>query len=195
MRKNPMFKGIMLSLLVVLFVMGVAPISAQSQEEGSQQQQQQQRQQQQRQQQDPMMQGQQAPKTDFSDEEIAAFADALVKVEEIQQNMQSNFDSIIQEGKMESQRFQELHQHYTQTQGEFPDDATDQEKEDFNAIFEELSNAEQEVQQQMVTAVEEAGLDVETFNQIVMAAQQDPELWEKVQAEQGNKQGNKQNNE
>lgn len=129
-------------------------------------------------------QNQEMPEPDFSDAEIESFAAALVDIETIQSGMQEEMDGIIAESDMESDRFYELHSQYTQSQGELPEDVSDSEQEAFQTTFQELVAAEQEIQTEMIEAVEEAGLDVETFNSIVAVAQQNPDLWNEIQSHQ-----------
>ncbi|MFW5801052.1 MAG: DUF4168 domain-containing protein [Spirochaeta sp.] len=132
----------------------------------------------------PAQQQQPEQEADFSDEEIESFASALVAIEEIQTGMQEDFNVIIEDSGMDSERFYELHSHYTQTQGELPEDVSSSESDRFQGVFEELVEAEQSTQEEMITAVENEGLDVETFNAIVAVAQQNPELWEEIQSYQ-----------
>ncbi|GAB6088921.1 DUF4168 domain-containing protein [Spirochaeta dissipatitropha] len=122
-----------------------------------------------------------APAMDFEDADIEAFAYALSEIEIIQADMQENFELAITDAGMESERFYELHNHFAQTQGNLPEDLSDAEADQFQETFQALVTIEQEVQVAMIDAVEEEGLDVEIFNMIVAAAQQDPELWEQIQ--------------
>lgn len=122
-----------------------------------------------------------APAMDFEDADIEAFAYALSEIEIIQTDMQQNFELAISEAGMESERFYELHNHFAQTQGSLPEELSDAEADQFQQTFQALVTIEQEVQVAMMDAVEEEGIDVETFNMIVAAAQQDPELWEQIQ--------------
>jgi len=93
---------------------------------------------------------QQAPmpqSSDFSDEDIAKFAQANQKVQDIQAE-------------------------YTQKlQGSGGDQ-------------EETADIQQEAQEKMVEAVEDTGLGVEKYNQILQVAQVDPELVKRIQAQQ-----------
>ncbi|AFG36433.1 DUF4168 domain-containing protein [Spirochaeta africana] len=124
------------------------------------------------------------PEQDFSDAEIEAFAAALVEIETIQSSMQQELNDIIENGSMDSERFYELHSHFTQTQGTLPEDISSSEEAEFQETFQALVAAEETTQTQMIDAVESEGLDVETFNSIVAVAQQNPELWEEIQSHQ-----------
>ncbi|MFA7526413.1 MAG: DUF4168 domain-containing protein [Ottowia sp.] len=85
--------------------------------------------------------------SDFSDEDIAKFAQANQKVQDIQAE-------------------------YTQKlQGSGGDQ-------------EETADIQQEAQEKMVEAVEDTGLGVEKYNQILQVAQVDPELVKRIQAQQ-----------
>ena len=121
---------------------------------------------------------------DFTDAEIESFATALVAIESIQTGMQQNFNEIIEDGSIDSDRFYELHSHFTQTQGTLPEDVSDTEESEFQDTFQKLVAAEESTQDQMIEAVEQEGLDVDTFHSIVAVAQQNPELWEEIQGYQ-----------
>jgi hypothetical protein len=54
-----------------------------------------------------------------------------------------------------------------------PASVTDTEMEQFAGVFVELQTMNQQIQQEMVTAVQEEGIEVQRFNEI-MNAQQDP---------------------
>jgi hypothetical protein len=54
-----------------------------------------------------------------------------------------------------------------------PESVTDTEMEQFAGVFVELQTMNQQIQQEMVTAVQEEGIEVQRFNEI-MNAQQDP---------------------
>ena len=54
-----------------------------------------------------------------------------------------------------------------------PESVTDTEMEQFAGVFVELQTMNQQIQQEMMTAVQEKGIEVERFNEI-MNAQQDP---------------------
>ncbi len=45
----------------------------------------------------------------------------------------------------------------------------------------EAQSMQQEAQDEMVSAVEDAGMDVEQYNEVAMALQNDPELMQEVQ--------------
>ena len=119
--------------------------------------------------------------TEYSDDQIQSFAAALTAIEQIQTAMQTQFNEIVEDSDMQTERFHELHSHYTQTQGSFPEGTSESDQAQFQSIFQELVQAEQATQQEMISAVEAEGLDVETFNAIVSVAQQNPELWEEIQ--------------
>ena len=95
----------------------------------------------------PEPQAQMPQASDFSDEDVAKFAQANQQVQDIQAE-------------------------YTQ---KLQASGGDQEK---------TASIQQEAQEKMVQAVEDSGLGVEKYNQILQAAQADPNLVKRIQARQ-----------
>lgn len=87
-----------------------------------------------------------AQASDFTDQEVAQFAQANRKVQDIQTD-------------------------YT---GRLQEAAGDQEK---------VAEVQEEAQEKMVQAVEETGLGVDKYNQILQVAQADPALVERIEAQ------------
>lgn len=95
----------------------------------------------------PTQQAEMPQSSDFSDDDVAKFAEANQQVQDIQ----------------------------TEYTGKLQDSGGDQEK---------AASIQQEAQEKMVQAVEDTGLGVDKYNQILQVAQADPELVERIQAQQ-----------
>lgn len=119
---------------------------------------------------------------DFSDAEIKGFVNAFTQVNVIQQQMQMEMIEEIESRDMEIQRFNLL---YTQLQ-QMPIeeiDGTEKEKEALAEITEELDVIQQRYEKVFITTIEEEGISMEKYEEIMMEVQQNPELQQRIQQE------------
>lgn len=121
-----------------------------------------------------------APAESVDDVELEQFAEALQAIQVAQQQVQMDMQEAVQGSTMGEERFNEIHESVN-TSGEVPGDADEAEIQDYQVIVQELSEIQQDLQMEMATIVEDAGMEVERFNAIVMAIQQDESLWQRVQ--------------
>lgn len=155
--------GIMLALLVG---MGVGVYAQQGQQPGTQQQ-------------------QDVPDVDPESQEFDQFVDALETVQQVQEEVNQEIDEIISQSDMSEEKFNEVHQ---QLQGQ-PDgggqnaDVSDAEREEYGALIEEIGSTQESSQEEMISSIEENGLNVERFNEIMMAVRSDQELQQRLQQE------------
>lgn len=121
-----------------------------------------------------------APATNVDNVELEQFAEALQGIQTAQEEVQQEMQEVVEASPLGQDRFNEIHE-VVNTTGDVPGDVDDTEVESYSAIVQELSGIQQDLQMQMATIVEENGMDVERFNSIVMAVQQDEEMWQRVQ--------------
>lgn len=122
----------------------------------------------------------QAQQTEFSDEELEQFADAVTEVMTIQQQGQTEMMTKIEEHDMDVQRFNEINM---QAQ-EMPLDeieATEEELESFQMINQEIEQIQIELEAELIETIEEQGLSLEKYEAIMGQYQQDPELQQRIQ--------------
>ncbi|MFO7873464.1 MAG: DUF4168 domain-containing protein [Bacteroidales bacterium] len=122
----------------------------------------------------------QAQETEFSDEELEQFADAVTEVMTIQQEGQTEMMTKIEEHDMDVQRFNEINM---QAQ-EMPLDeieATEEELESFQMINQEIEQIQIELEAELIETIEEQGLSLEKYEAIMGQYQQDPELQQRIQ--------------
>lgn len=118
---------------------------------------------------------------EISREELVDFVAALEEVQSLQQEMATTSQQSVQDSEMGEARFQELFQ--AQQSGQSPaTPPSDAEQAEFDALIQQLQQIQQESNQLMVEAVQDEGLDVQRFNTIARAVQQNPELMERLQA-------------
>lgn len=154
-------------------------------------------QQQPQQQPDQMGQMQQpaAPDIDVSDDEAETFVDAAMDAQEVQMKAQKKMVGIIEEEGLDVETYQKIAQstqmgQSPQGQGQNQDtDISDEQMEKFESASESLQEVQGEIQQEVVSAVEDAGMEMQRFQQISQAAQQDPELRKTIQSKMQERQG------
>lgn len=121
-----------------------------------------------------------APAEDVGEAELEQFAQALQTIQEAQQDVQMEMQEIVHGSALGEERFNEIHE-TVNTTGEMPGNVDESEAQNYNTIVQELSTVQQDLQIEMATIVEDSGMDVERFNSIVMAIQQDEGLWQRIQ--------------
>ncbi|MFP4219749.1 MAG: DUF4168 domain-containing protein [Phormidium sp.] len=130
------------------------------------------------QQQDPGMQ--QAPQADVSEDDLQRFAVAIQQIQEIEQQAQAQMIEVIESQGLTIERFNEIAQSQQDPSMQEQVDVSGEEAEIFDQAVERISGIRQEAEMEMETAVQQEGLDVEEFNLISQAVQQDPSLQQRV---------------
>lgn len=123
-------------------------------------------------------------KTDFSENELEKFVDVYVQVAEIQQENETVMMQAIEEENLDINRFNEILQAQQQQatgQAQPADSAsfTAEEMAAFNNAAQKIMAVQQEAQTEMQQVIDkEVGL--ETYEQIVLAYQQSPEVQQQI---------------
>ncbi|WP_372637087.1 DUF4168 domain-containing protein [Fodinibius sp.] len=182
------------------FVLVLALIGCQNDTDETAEQTPQQPSQQQQPQQQPGQMGQMqqsAPDIDVSEEEAETFVDAAMDAQQVQMKAQKRMIGIIEEEGLDVETYQKIAQSTQmgqspqgQSQDQTQDaDISDEEMEKFESASESLQEVQGEIQQEVTTAVEDAGMEMQRFQQISQAAQQDPELRKTIQSMMQERQG------
>ncbi|MFP4374211.1 MAG: DUF4168 domain-containing protein [Spirochaetaceae bacterium] len=134
-------------------------------------------------------QGADTPDVDPDSGEFDRFVDALQTVQSVQEDVNEEIDELITESPLSEQDFQQIHQ---ELQGQ-PDaeggggtEVSETEREQYRDLMERIGSTQESSQEEMITAIEDNGLDVNRFNEIMMAARSDAELQQELQQELGN---------
>ena len=176
-----------LSKILSVILLSIGLIACQG-DDSSEQTQEQMKQPSQQNQQNPMGQmQQQAPDIDLSDKEAEKFVDAAMNVQEIQMQNQQKMIGLIEDEGLDVETFQKIAE-ATQT-GKSTEDISDSDMEKFESANKSIQEAQGEVQKKIPEAIEEAGMKLERFQQISMAAQQDAELRKQIQEKIQNRMG------
>lgn len=119
--------------------------------------------------------------TDVSQEELRQFAGILPRLQNIAETGQQRSLEIIQQSDISVERFQELSQ-AQQTPGSQPSSPpTQEEQQSFNQIAAQIDSIQQQTVLQQEEAVRAGGLELNRFNEIFIAVQQDPALQQQLQ--------------
>ena len=127
----------------------------------------------------PQNETQQQVQQNFSDEELEKFADVYVQVVEIQQENEAEMIKAIEDENLDVNRFQEILQAQQQQQGATELNATAEEMASFNNAAQKIMTVQKEVEAEMKQVIEK-DLGLDTYQQIVVAYQQSPEVQQKV---------------
>lgn len=161
-----------------------------SSEETPEQSPQQSEQQSQQQGQPGQMQQESAPEVDLSDEEANTFADAAMAAQEIQMEAQQKMVGIIEDEGLDVETYQKIAQSQQMGQGQgaqgqgsdtAADDISDSDMEKYENATQAIQDAQEGIQEEVASAVEDEGMEMQRFQEISQAAQQDPELQKQIQ--------------
>ncbi len=122
-----------------------------------------------------------APQIEVSDEELQVFVDASMNAQSVQAESQQEMVAIVDEEGIDVQTYNEIMQARQMGQSEEELDVSREDLENFESAYEKIEEVEQKMEQDLTEAIEEEGMEMERFQEINMAIQQDPELQQRVQ--------------
>lgn len=131
--------------------------------------------------QDMQMQQQQQEIPEVSDQELENFVGAYEVVQEMQQGINQEINQLVEESSLSQNEFQQMYQSQTTNNQAALPDVSDEKKQSFLELMNEINGKQQTLQQEMVSEIEDFDLTVQRFNNIIAAIQQDSELYEKFQ--------------
>jgi len=117
----------------------------------------------------------------FSDVELTLFAKAFDSVQKVQTEGNDKIDSAIKESEIATERFFEIYG-ITQNDPQAANQLPPEELDPFIETMDEIAAIQQGLQEKMIAAVREEGLDVNRFNDILAMVQQDPSLQRRVES-------------
>lgn len=119
-----------------------------------------------------------AIREDFSDDELKSFVKANEKVMAIQMESEQKLIKAIEDEGLTVERFNEiLEQQRDPTRGS---ETSADELASFNNAAQMILDENEKIEKQMATSVEEEGIDIATYKQIMIAYQQRPDLQVRV---------------
>jgi membrane-associated HD superfamily phosphohydrolase len=116
---------------------------------------------------------------EFSEEEIDSFVSATKEVIKLQSEIEQEMIQAIEDSNLTVERFNEIMM-AQQNQQNPEGAATEEELEAFSEAAQKIIEIQSEMQEEIFNVLNEEGLDVNTYQEIIMAYQQDPELQRKI---------------
>lgn len=129
----------------------------------------------------PGSNGQNQPQIDPDSGEFDRFVAALEKVQEVQEEVNEQISAEISESGLTEERFNEIYRATQSPEISVEDEASEEEQETYEEVFNRVSEIQGESQSDMVDAVEENDLSVSRFNELIVAVRGNPELQETLQ--------------
>ena len=128
-----------------------------------------------------MPQQQAPPQIEVSDDELELFIDASMNAQTVQAQSQQEMIAVVDEEGIEVSTYNEIMQ--AQQMGQPVDDldVSGEDLERFESAHEQIQEIEVQMERQLAEAIEDKGMDMERFQEINMALQQDPELQQRAQ--------------
>jgi hypothetical protein len=128
--------------------------------------------------------------SDVSDDELTKLGDAAKALEPIQVETQEKVQEAVEGEDLSFERFQQMMMAMQNPQMAQQVNITEEEKSKIQTLQPALMEIQTEARQKMSTTIQENGLTMQRYQQIIMGAQQDPELMSRVEEELGlNEQG------
>ncbi|MGH2413602.1 MAG: DUF4168 domain-containing protein [Microcystaceae cyanobacterium] len=124
---------------------------------------------------------QQAPQGEISPEELQRFAKAVKQLRALDQTSQEKMAQAVQSEGFTPERFMEIERGQQNPQGQAAPEVSGEEKQKYEKALAQVKQIHLETQTQMQQAIKAEGLEVERFNEIVAAVQQDSTLQQQVQ--------------
>ncbi len=121
-----------------------------------------------------------SPSAEVSPIELQKFAHALKRLVPIQQGVKTQIIQTLQQQNLSEKRFSEIYQARKNPQAQATSAITPQETQKFDQIAAKLQQIQKSTQSKMAQVVRGEGLDVQRFNQILVAVRQNPALRQKV---------------
>lgn len=122
----------------------------------------------------------QPAQSQVSQKELQQFANAVKKLQPIQENAQNQIVQVIQQENLSEKRFGEIYQSRRNPQAQPTAKITPEENKKFDQANAKIEKIEQSTQGQMEQAVKGEGLDIQRFNQIFLSLRQNPDMLQKV---------------
>lgn len=119
--------------------------------------------------------------TEVSQAEVQQFADTIKAVQAIQVQAQEQATQIFEGQSLTQERFQEILRSERDPQTQPTSEVTDQEKQQFDRVTEQLSALQQNTRQQIDQAIQTSDLPRDRFAQILSMVQQDPSLRQRIE--------------
>lgn len=121
-----------------------------------------------------------APDVNLSESELETFTDAIVSAQEVQMKSQQGMMNIIEDEGLNVDTYNKIAQ--ATQRGQSPEQAgvSEEDIKKYKSVNEDIKKAQSKADQKMSKAIEDAGMEMERFQKINRAIQQDSELQKRV---------------
>jgi len=120
--------------------------------------------------------------SDVSDEEIELIATTIGELEPIQVKAQEKIGAALEEEGISMERFQQMMMAMQNPQMADQVEISDEEMATIQSMQPTLMQIQGEAEQEMSAKMEENGITMQRYRMVVMGAQQDPDLMERLQS-------------
>ena len=131
-------------------------------------------------------QQQQIDPESITDAELEKFAKVSQESQKVQEEMRNQVDSLLDENDIEMERFRQIMMSQRNPQSADSANITEEEKASMKKIQPQLMKMQQEAQQEMVTIIQNNGLEPQRFQQLMQAVRTNPEVMKRFQKISGN---------
>jgi len=133
--------------------------------------------------QDPMQQQQpqQQPTTEVSDEELQDFLEVSSELQEVQMGSQQEMITVVEEEGLSVDKYNQIAQAEQAGQSTDELDVSSDDLDNYERASQQIAEMEQELEPQLESIIASHGMDMDRFQEINMALQQDPVLQERIQ--------------
>ncbi len=118
---------------------------------------------------------------EVSDDEITQIVDTILDLEPIQIKAQTKIEEALEAEDLTIERFQQMMMAMQNPQMADEINVTEQEMSKLQTLQPALIDIQGEADREMVAAIEDNGLTMERYRSIVMGAQQDPALMQRIE--------------
>jgi hypothetical protein len=118
-------------------------------------------------------------KTEFSDQEIKQFTEAAKAINQVSLEADAKMTKAIEEVGLDLETFNEIAAAQQNPDAEAPA-ADEAEMKKFQEVTATLQEIQTEMQPKMVSAIQDSGMDMNKYQELMLAYQQSPELQAKV---------------
>ena len=122
---------------------------------------------------------QQQQKIEVNDAELEQFAEIYQKMRMMNQEVQQEMMTVVENGDFELQRFNEIHQAKMDPKKEI--ETTAEEDKKYEAVVTEIEEIQPKYQKRMENVISESDLSMERYQQLAMALRSDVELQQRLQ--------------
>ncbi len=118
---------------------------------------------------------------EVTDEELKTFVDASIKAQQIQTEAQMEMIAIVEEEGLEVETYNQILQGLQMGQSAEELEVSESDVEKFESASALIGEIEQDMEEKLIAAIEDEGLELQRFQEIFMAIQSDAGLQQKMQ--------------